>query len=104
MNIELISAHSIGIIGTVLATIAYVPQIRHLVAMRCGEGISLTAYMLWCSASTLLCVYAVIAKEPVFIALQGFHAIACAVILLFGTRYRTSRCPLHQESQVSLAL
>lgn len=98
MNSELISVHWIGIIGTVLATIAYVPQIRHLIVMRCGDGISLSAYTLWCSASTLLCVYAVIEKEPVFIALQGFHAIACAVILLFGTLYRTSRCPLHQKA------
>lgn len=96
MSTELISVHWLGIVGTVLATIAYVPQIRHLIVMRCGEGISLTAYTLWCSASTLLCVYAVVADEPVFIALQGFHALACAVILFFGAIYRTSRCPIHQ--------
>ena len=100
MSSELISVHWIGIVGTVLATIAYVPQIMHLIVMRCGEGISLTAYTLWCSASSLLCVYAVIADEPVFIALQGFHALACAVMLFFGVIYRTSRCPMHQVSVV----
>jgi uncharacterized protein with PQ loop repeat len=96
MSADQISTHWLGIIGTGLAIIAYVPQITHLIMMRCGEGISLAAYALWLSASSLLCVYAVIAEEPVFIALQGSHAVACAIILFFGVRYRTSRCPLHQ--------
>jgi hypothetical protein len=52
--------------------------------------------MLWGSASAMLCAYAVIAEEPVFIALQGSHAVACAVILFYGVIYRTSRCPMHQ--------
>jgi uncharacterized protein with PQ loop repeat len=98
MNLGDVSIHWLGIIGTVLVTIGYVPQIRHSVMMRCGDGISLSAYALWCSASSLLCVYAVIAKEPVFIALQGFHAVACGLILFFGVKYRNSRCPLHQDT------
>jgi uncharacterized protein with PQ loop repeat len=98
MSADQISIHWLGIIGTGLAIIAYVPQITHLIMMRCGEGISLSAYALWFSASSLLCVYAVIADEPVFIALQASHAVACAVILFFGVDYRTSRCPLHQPA------
>ena len=47
---------------------------------------SLWAYLLWCSDSSLLCVYAIIAEEPMFIALQGYHAVACGVILFFGIR------------------
>ena len=38
-----ISVHSLGIIGSALAMIGYVPQITHLVMMRCGDGISLGA-------------------------------------------------------------
>ena len=87
--------------GSELAMIGYVPQISHLVMMRCGEGVSLVAHALWCSASSLLCVYAVIAEEPVFVALQGFHAGACALILFFGASYRSSRCPLHQSCEPS---
>jgi uncharacterized protein with PQ loop repeat len=96
MSVDQISIHWLGIIGTGLAIIAYVPQITHLIMMRCGDGISLAAYVLWGSASAMLCAYAVIAEEPVFIALQGSHAVACAVILFYGTIYRTSRCPMHQ--------
>jgi len=100
MSLHDISVHWLGIIGTALAMIAYVPQITHLLLMRCGDGISLGAYALWCAASSLLCVYAVIAAEPVFIALQGLHAVACALILYYGAKYRTSRCPLHQTTAV----
>ena len=96
-----VGIHWLGIVGTALVVIAYVPQITHLMMMRCGDGISLAAYALWCSASSLLCVYAVIAEEPIFIALQGYHAVACALILLFGARYRTSRCPLHRTVSAS---
>jgi uncharacterized protein with PQ loop repeat len=98
-----INAHWLGIVGTGLTIIAYIPQITHLLVMRCGEGVSLSAYALWCSASSLLCVYAIIAGEPVFIVLQGYHAAACALILFFGIRYRTSRCPLHQHEAAGAA-
>jgi len=104
MSFHDISVHWLGIIGTALAIIGYVPQITHLMMMRCGDGISLGAYVLWCSASSLLCVYAVIAEEPVFIALQGFHAAACALILFFGGRYRNARCPLHRTLPATVAV
>ncbi len=98
MNLHEGGEHWLGLRGPALVVVAYVPQMTHLMKMRCGDGVSLGAYLLWCSASLLLCVYAVIAEEPIFIALQGYHAAACGVILFFGVRYRTSRCPLHQTS------
>jgi hypothetical protein len=94
-------AHWLGALGTGLVVIAYVAQMTHPIKMRCGDGVSLGAYLLWCSASWLLCVYAIIAEEPNLIALQGYHAVACGVILFFGIRYRTSRCPLHQAAPAS---
>ena len=98
MTLHDTGAHWLGILGTALVVVAYVPQMTHLMKMRCGEGVSLAAYVLWCSSSLLLCVYAVIAEEPIFIALQGYHAAACGVILFFGARYRNSRCPMHPPS------
>ena len=82
--------------GTALVIAAYIPQIVHLTKMRCGEGLSLSAYALWTASSAFLCVYAIIGEEPVFMALQGYHAGACGLILFFGVKYRTSRCPLHR--------
>ena len=97
MNLHHLAEHWLGIFGTGLVIIAYIPQITHLMKMHCGEGISISAYILWAAASSFLCVYAIIAKEPVFIVLQGYHAVACGLILLFGIKYRTSRCPMHPK-------
>jgi uncharacterized protein with PQ loop repeat len=99
MNLPEISAHWLGVFGTGLVIIAYIPQITHLTKMHCGEGVSIPAYALWAAASAFLCVYAIIAKEPVFIALQGYHAAACGLILYFGVKYRNSRCPIHRTGE-----
>ena len=96
MSLLHLNAHWFGICGTALVIIAYIPQITHLMKMHCGEGVSISAYILWAAASSFLCAYAIIANEPVFIALQGYHAAACGLILFFGVKYRTSRCPIHR--------
>ena len=92
-----IEEHWLGIFGTALVIISYVPQIKHLFKMHCGEGVSLVANALWAAASSLLCVYAAVGSEWVFTVLQGYHALACAVILTLGAKYRNSRCLLHQD-------
>ena len=97
MNIHDFDVHWLGMVGTALVIIAYIPQIRHLLVAHCGAGVSLGAYVIWCSASTLLCVYAIIADEPLFILLQGYHAVACALILGLSVKYKDSPCPLHQQ-------
>ena len=96
MSLHHLAEHWLGIFGTGLVIIAYIPQITHLMKMHCGEGISIPAYTLWAAASSFLCVYAIIGKEPVFIALQGYHAVACGLILFYGVKYKTSRCPMHR--------
>lgn len=96
MTVHHLIEHWLGIFGTGLVIIAYIPQITHLMKMHCGEGVSIPAYAMWTVASSFLCVYAVIGEEPVFIALQGYHAAASGLILCFGVKYRLSRCPIHR--------
>jgi len=96
VNLYNVSEHWLGIFGTGLVIIAYIPQIIHLMKMHCGEGVSIPAYALWATASSFLCVYAIIGDEPVFIVLQGYHAAACGLILFYGVKYKTSRCPMHR--------
>lgn len=88
--------HILGSIAAVIAMAGYLPQILHLVMGHCGAGISVTAYALWASASALLCVYAIVSQEPVFIALQGYHAVACSIVVVFGYMNRNRRCAIHQ--------
>ena len=98
MSFHDLGEHWLGFFGTGLVIISYFPQITHLFKMHCGEGISLSAYALWTAASSLLCVYAISGGELVFTALQGYHALACLVILFLGAKYRNSRCSCHQDS------
>lgn len=97
MSLHSAEGHWLGIFGTTLVMIAYIPQILHLAKMHCGDGISLSAHALWAAASALLCAYAILGNEPVFGALQGYNAVACGLILALGAKYRNSRCPLHRE-------
>ena len=97
MNLDHLDGHWLGIFGTVLVIIAYIPQMTHLAKMHCGEGVSIAAYTLWTAASSFLFVYAIIGIQPVFITLQGYHAAACGLILFLGVKYRNSRCPMHRK-------
>jgi len=98
MSLPPFDEHWLGIFGTVLVMISYVPQVTHIFNQGCGEGVSLSAYGLWMAASALLCVYAIIGREAVFTALQGYHALACGIILLLGAKYRRARCPIHRTT------
>ncbi len=89
--------HWAGYAGTALIMVAYVPQIFHLVAMRCSAGISLRAYMLWTVASLLLVIHAIGIKAPVFIALTGSQFGATSVIACLAWAYKDRRCEKHQQ-------
>jgi hypothetical protein len=47
MSVESVGTHRLEIIGTSLVVIAYIPQMTHLIRVRCGEGLSISAYALW---------------------------------------------------------
>jgi len=86
-----------GCVGTALVIIAYIPQVFHLTAKKCSEGISLRAYAMWSLGSLLLLIYALSIEAPVFIALTGFQLGATLMIALFSWRYEGQRCENHQR-------
>jgi len=92
------SQNWIGLIGTALVIIAYLPQILHLVKGQCSAGISLKAYVMWLASSLLLFAHAFSINDPVFIALQSYQMGATSVIVFFAYRYKDSLCPLHRPS------
>jgi hypothetical protein len=47
MSVESVGTHRLGIIGTPLVVIPYIPQMSHLINVRCGEGLSISANALW---------------------------------------------------------
>ena len=91
-----------GFAGAVLAGIAYLPQIVHLVRERCTAGISRLAFAIWLVASFLVTVHAVAVGDGVFIFLGAVQIVATTVILTFGTLYRDSYCGFHVPAAASL--
>ncbi len=89
--------HWAGYVGTALVMIAYVPQIFHLVAMRCSAGISIRAYAIGTVASLLLVTHAIGITAPVFIALTGFQFGATLTIACLAWIFKDRRCEKHSH-------
>jgi uncharacterized protein with PQ loop repeat len=57
----------LGFLGIVIAVVAYVPQIAHLLTEKCSAGLSLQTYYLWIISSVLLLINAIAIHSAVFI-------------------------------------
>ena len=84
-----------ALLGVGLAAAAYLPQIWHLVSVRCAAGISRPAFRAWFVASLLITSHAVATRASVFIALGVVQILATAVILIYAARYASSDCGGH---------
>jgi uncharacterized protein with PQ loop repeat len=94
MNATLI----LGVVGTGLVIVGYIPQIVHLIKERCTAGISVAAFSLWCTASRLFLIHAVVIRDSVFVSIQTVNLVAGALIVGFGMRYKGEVCPFHREA------
>ncbi len=83
-------------IGIGLAGAAYLPQIWHLVHVRCATGISRSAFCVWLVASLLVTSHAIATRAGVFISLGAVQILATTVILVYTTRYATFDCGSHR--------
>ena len=88
-------SEGLGMAATGLVIAGYVPQIGHLIKERCTAGISISAFLVWCVASTLFLVHAALIDDPVFVAAQSVNLAAGALIVVFCKRYQGHRCPFH---------
>lgn len=84
----------IGLFGAILAGIAYLPQITHLIKEHCSAGISKRAYALWLIASLAILINAIAIASVVFILLSGLQLIATFLVLFFSEKYKGT-CAFH---------
>src|SRR5579864_3118492 len=89
MNLSQVS----GVLGTGLVIAGYVPQIYHLIKERCTAGLSLPAFAVWCSASLLFLVHAMMIRDVVFVGVQVVNLAAGGTIVAFCTKYGGHVCP-----------
>ena len=93
----------VGFVGVGLAGIAYLPQITHLIKERCSAGVSRLAFGMWLVSSFLVTAHAVATHAAVFVVLGAVQIVSTAIILIFGTRYHGSFCPLHRPCPPAIA-
>jgi uncharacterized protein with PQ loop repeat len=92
----LTTTEMVGFTGVAIAGIAYLPQITHLITEHCSAGISRLAFGMWLISSLLVTAHAVATHAEVFVILGAVQLVSTAIILVFGTRYQGSFCPVHR--------
>jgi uncharacterized protein with PQ loop repeat len=92
-----------GFTGVAIAGIAYLPQITHLIKEHCSAGISRLAFGMSLVSSLLVTAHAVATHAEVFVILGAVQLVSTAIILVFGTRYHGSFCPLHRPCPPELS-
>jgi uncharacterized protein with PQ loop repeat len=86
----------IGYAGTLLAVVAYLPQIIHLMKEHCSAGISLPTYWLWVASSLCVLIYSISIQSVVIMVMQIANLLAILTILIFAKKYQGLVCPTHQ--------
>jgi uncharacterized protein with PQ loop repeat len=92
----------LGWVGTALVIIAYFPQIHHLIVERCAWGISVSTWMLWLIASSVLLFYCIVRGEFLLGVVQSVNmaAILTTIVLV---RSSNRVCPVHLQSALATA-
>ena len=88
----------LGLLGTALVIVGYVPQIHHLIKERCTAGLSVPAFALWSSASLLFLIHAAMIRDVVFVAVQIVNLVAGGIIIAFCKRYQGQVCSYHMRA------
>jgi uncharacterized protein with PQ loop repeat len=87
----------LGAAATGVVIAGYVPQIVHLIRQRCTAGMSVPAFSLWCLASFLFLIHAIMIGDEVFIVVQTVNLVAGALILGFCRKYKGRVCAFHRK-------
>jgi uncharacterized protein with PQ loop repeat len=85
----------LGLIGAIIAGLAYVPQITHLTREHCTAGLSRGAFALWLLSSVLVTINAVYIHSVVFMVLGGIQILSTAIIFIYTNLYRDQVCSYH---------
>ncbi len=97
-KVVMTSTQILGFVATGLVIVGYIPQIVHLIKEHCTAGISISAFALWCMASLLFLIHAVMIGDAVFVGAQTVNLVAGGLIVGFCKRYEGELCPFHRTA------
>ena len=80
--------HWVGIVGTALVMLAFVPQIALLLRTRRAGALSVKSSALNLTASGVLFGYALLRGDLIFTAVTGFQLAASIVIIVLNILYQ----------------
>jgi uncharacterized protein with PQ loop repeat len=80
--------HWVGIVGTTLIMLAFVPQIALLLRTRRAGALSVKSNALNATASGVLFGYALLRGDLIFLVVMGFQLAATIVIVVLNILYR----------------
>ena len=83
--------HWVGIVGSALVMLAFVPQIAFLLKTRRAGGLSVRSNVLNTTASAVLFAYALLRADVVFIAVMAYQLAAAILIVVLNILYRGDR-------------
>jgi uncharacterized protein with PQ loop repeat len=83
--------HWVGIVGSALIMLAFVPQIALLLRTRRAGGLSVRSNVFNTTASAVLFAYALLRADVVFIAVMAYQLAAAILILVLNIVYRGER-------------
>jgi uncharacterized protein with PQ loop repeat len=83
-----VTSHWVGIVGTGLIMLAFVPQIALLLKTKSAGALSVKSNVLNTTASGVLFAYALLRGDLIFIAVMAFQLVAAIVIVVLNVRYR----------------
>ena len=80
--------HWVGMVGTALIMLAFVPQIVLLLRTRRAGALSIKSNALNVTASALLFAYALLRGDIIFTVVMSYQLAAAIVIVVLNVRYR----------------
>ena len=80
--------HWVGIVGSALIMLAFVPQIALLLRTRRAGALSVKSNALNTTASGVLFLYALLRSDLIFITVMGFQLAAAIVIFVLNILYQ----------------
>lgn len=88
----MVATELLGLAGTGLIILAYLPQVKHIVDEHCSGGMSERTWGTWLVATLMIFAHALTTGDTVFIALQGANLFFVSLILVLIRRYDSKVC------------
>ena len=90
----------LGWAGTALVLAAYVPQIHHLYVEKCAWGISISTWLIWLVAGSVLLSYCIFRNDTLFAFVQVINITAIMATIILARRGNRI-CPYHLKTALN---